>query len=124
VRPIVLSKACNIYICPNDTVSNKLTRSGRNISHAKNDWQNNLFFPDGPAMFCYGTCNPLTSACSNCTDFATFEKDHLKPTHSLLVDPKVNDAAAPPMGMRPAVGSPLLGHGVPVGLDVDWVRVQ
>lgn len=98
-----------------------------NYSHEHNTWQTNLFYPDGPQMFCYGLCAwPGKPPCSNCTDFATFQKDHPRPTHSLLADPELVDIASPPLGMRPQAESPLLGHGTPVldelnGMDRDWM---
>ena len=36
-------------------------------SHRGDDWQHNLYFPDGPAMFCYGLCSNGMLPCRNCT---------------------------------------------------------
>lgn len=95
--------------------------SGR-TSHARNDWQNNAFYPDGPALFCFGLCRwPGQLPCANCTDFATFERDQPQPTNSLVAPPRLLDLSAPPLGMRPLPGSPLLGRGVAVGLRRDWL---
>jgi hypothetical protein len=98
-----------------------------NYSHRGDDWQTNSYWPDGPSMFCYGLCAwPGKPPCKNCTDFATFQKDHPHATRSLLADPMLDDSSEPPQGLRPAAGSPLLGAGTPVldelnGLDSDWV---
>ena len=91
------------------------------ISHLHNDWQHNVFYPDGPEMFCYGLCAwPGQAPCANCTNFAAFEKDQPHPTHSLLTDPELQDVLSVPQGFRPTVGSPLLGAGLDVGLTVDF----
>ena len=93
----------------------------RPFSHLHNDWQHNAFYPDGPAMFCYGLCAwPGQAPCANCTNFATFEKDQPHPTHSLLTDPQLTNAFSVPQGFRPKAGSPLLGAGLDVGLTADF----
>ena len=95
--------------------------SAHPISHRDDSWRNNLFWPDGPAMFCYDVCSwPGKPPCPNCTDFATFEKDFPYVTHSVLSDPELANVLAPPLGMRPKAGSPLLGAGMDVGLLEDW----
>ena len=92
------------------------------VSHLHNDWQHNVYYPDGPEMFCYGLCTwPGRAPCKNCTDFATFQKDEPHPTNSLLADPKLTDMwSSVAVGMRPRAGSPLLGAGLDVGLTQDF----
>ena len=98
----------------------------RPFSHLHNDWQHNAHFPDGPGMFCYGLCAwPGRAPCTNCTDFATFQRDEPHPSHSLLADPKLADMwSTVAAGMRPRVGSPLVGTGVDVGLRVDFAGAE
>ena len=57
--------------------------AGSHISHAGNDFYNNLYWPDGPQLFCFGLCAwPGQAPCKNCTDFATFERDQPHPLTS------------------------------------------
>ena len=94
------------------------------ISHASDDWLHNAFYPDGPALFCFGLCHwPGKLPCANCTDFATFERDQPHPTHSLVVPPDFMKGSMPPLGMQPLAGSALLRRGVVVGLQRDWLGV-
>lgn len=94
-------------------------------SYLNNTWRNNLFWPDGPAMFCYGLCAwPGQLPCKNCTDFRAFEKSQPHATQSLLANALFVDARSPPQGLRPRAGSPLLGAGMDVGLNHDWAGVR
>lgn len=94
------------------------------ISHRENDWQHNLFYPDGASMFCFGLCSNGRIPCHNCTNFAKFQRDEPHPTHSLIDAPQfVNDTALPE-GLHPQLGSPLLNGGVDVGLGSDWAGVR
>ena len=90
------------------------------ISHARNDCLNNAFYPDGAVLFCFCLCEwPGKLLCANCTDFATFERDHPHPTHSLVAPPDFMNGSMPPLGMQPLAGSALLSRGVNVGLQRD-----
>ena len=94
--------------------------------HLHDNWQTNVYYPDGPAMFCFGLCAwPGKLPCKNCTDFAQFQRDHPRATGSLLVDPRLSNISSPPYGMRPRAGSAVLGAGTPVveelnGRNMDW----
>ena len=91
-------------------------------AHPDDDWQHNLFYPDGPAMFCVGLCANGRLPCRNCTAFAGFQRDEPsgRPTHSMAQPPRFRNATQLPFGLRPQPGSPLLGGGVDVGLRYDW----
>ena len=94
---------------------------GSRYTHHADDWQHNLFFPDGPAMFCFGLCANGRLPCHNCTTFAEFHRrDHPHPTYDIVHPPCFHNATKLPLGLRPEVGSLLLQGGVDVGLSFDW----
>ena len=93
--------------------------AGRGSDRA-DDWQHNLFFPDGPAMFCFGLCSNGRLPCRNCTTFADFQRDEPRPTHAIMQPPQFLNETQLPWGLRPQPGSPLLGGGLGLGLGYDW----
>ncbi len=114
-----------------ELVANNIFSSSRSAHHdglfvhrnasSRNDWSHNIYWPDGPRLFCFGLCAwPGKAPCQNCTSFAAFERDQPHPTRALLAAPKLLDDSAPPPGLRPTAGSPLLRAGMPVGLPRDW----
>eukprot|EP01052_Picozoa_sp_SAG31_P006903 SAG31_NODE_323_length_17713_cov_12.065834_15_plen_263_part_00 len=92
------------------------------ISHKKDDWQHNLYYPDGDKMFCYGLCANGRLPCRNCTNYARFQHDEPHPTHSICNKPPmfVNDSNLP-LGLQLLAASPMVRAGLDVGLSYDWL---
>lgn len=111
--------ANNVFLRSKSAHHDGWDSSGK-LSHRNNDWQNNLYFPDGSNLFCYGLCANGRLPCRNCTNFDGFQLDEPHLTHSMVKQPQFVNAAQIPAGLRPQPRSPLLGSGADVGLDHDW----